>query len=113
MSRIDETRPFIPVGIAVLTVSDTRSLEEDKSGKVLAENLITCPCFEKCTRRHRTVWTITRMTCRLERTDDDHFVPGRWQDGHFSQTFMEQKLLSSFPESMTIRVRIVKYSSFP
>lgn len=35
MSRIDETRPFIPVAIAVLTVSDTRSLEEDRSGDVL------------------------------------------------------------------------------
>lgn len=36
MPRIDETRPFIPVGIAVLTMSDTRSLDEDKSGNVLA-----------------------------------------------------------------------------
>ena len=35
-SRIDETREFIPVRIAVLTVSDTRSLNEDKSGDVLA-----------------------------------------------------------------------------
>ena len=36
MSRLDETRPFIPVRIAVLTVSDTRSLPEDKSGDTLA-----------------------------------------------------------------------------
>jgi molybdenum cofactor biosynthesis protein B len=36
MSGIDETRPFIPVRIAVLTVSDTRSLAEDRSGDVLA-----------------------------------------------------------------------------
>jgi molybdopterin adenylyltransferase len=36
MSRIDESRPFIPVGIAVLTVSDTRSLADDKSGDTLA-----------------------------------------------------------------------------
>jgi molybdenum cofactor biosynthesis protein B len=39
MSRIDETRPFIPVRIAVLTVSDTRSLEEDKSGSTLAARI--------------------------------------------------------------------------
>ncbi|MBO6814391.1 MAG: molybdenum cofactor biosynthesis protein B [Rhizobiaceae bacterium] len=39
MSRIDETRPFIPVGIAVLTVSDTRSLAEDRSGNTLAERI--------------------------------------------------------------------------
>jgi molybdopterin adenylyltransferase len=35
MSRIDETRPFIPVRIAVLTMSDTRALDEDKSGTTL------------------------------------------------------------------------------
>jgi molybdenum cofactor biosynthesis protein B len=39
MSRIDETRPFIPVGIAVLTVSDTRTLADDKSGDTLAERI--------------------------------------------------------------------------
>ena len=39
MSRIDESRPFIPVSVAVLTVSDTRSLGEDRSGDVL-ENRI-------------------------------------------------------------------------
>ena len=39
MSRIDDTRPFIAVRIAVLTVSDTRSLAEDKSGKLLVSRL--------------------------------------------------------------------------
>ena len=39
MSRIDESRPFIPVGIAVLTVSDTRGLDEDRSGATLVERL--------------------------------------------------------------------------
>jgi len=37
MPRIDESRPFIPVSIAVLTVSDTRELAEDKSGATLVE----------------------------------------------------------------------------
>lgn len=36
MSRLDESRPFIAVNIAVITVSDTRSLAEDKSGDLLA-----------------------------------------------------------------------------
>ncbi|AXS39533.1 molybdenum cofactor biosynthesis protein B [Breoghania sp. L-A4] len=36
MNRIDESRPFVPLKIAVLTVSDTRSLEEDRSGSTLA-----------------------------------------------------------------------------
>jgi molybdenum cofactor biosynthesis protein B len=35
MSRIDETRPFIPVRIAILTVSDTRTRKTDKSGPLL------------------------------------------------------------------------------
>jgi molybdopterin adenylyltransferase len=39
MSRIDETKPFIPVKIAVLTVSDTRTLADDRSGDVLIERL--------------------------------------------------------------------------
>lgn len=39
MSRIDENRPFIPVGIAVLTVSDTRSLADDKSGDTLVARI--------------------------------------------------------------------------
>ena len=40
MTRLDETRPFIPVRIAILTMSDTRSPAEDRSGNTLAE-LIT------------------------------------------------------------------------
>ena len=39
MSRIDESLPFKPVRIAVLTVSDTRTAKEDKSGALLAEML--------------------------------------------------------------------------
>ena len=36
MSRIDESKEFIPVRIAVLTVSDTRDESQDRSGDVLA-----------------------------------------------------------------------------
>ena len=39
MSRIDESREFIAVRIAVLTVSDTRGLAEDRSGDTLVERL--------------------------------------------------------------------------
>jgi molybdenum cofactor biosynthesis protein B len=39
MSRIDESIDFVPVRIAVLTVSDTRALEEDRSGQVLVDRL--------------------------------------------------------------------------
>jgi molybdenum cofactor biosynthesis protein B len=36
MTRIDDTRPFVRVRIAILTVSDTRTPAEDKSGDALA-----------------------------------------------------------------------------
>ncbi len=39
MSKLDETRPFLPVHIAVLTVSDTRTLDDDKSGRTLVDLL--------------------------------------------------------------------------
>src|SRR3954470_7372359 len=39
MPGLDDTLPFIPLGIAVLTISDTRSLEDDKSGATLADRL--------------------------------------------------------------------------
>ena len=39
MAASAQTRKFVAVGIAVLTVSDTRSLEEDRSGATLVERL--------------------------------------------------------------------------
>ena len=40
MSRIDENIAFISVRIAMLTTSDTRRLDEDKSGQTLVDRLI-------------------------------------------------------------------------
>ena len=39
MAGIDESKAFIPLRIAVLTVSDTRSLDDDKSGATLVERI--------------------------------------------------------------------------
>lgn len=39
MSRIDDTREFVPMRIAVLTVSDTRTAADDRSGDTLVERL--------------------------------------------------------------------------
>jgi molybdenum cofactor biosynthesis protein B len=39
MNKIDETKPFKAVNIAVLTVSDTRTLETDTSGGTLVERI--------------------------------------------------------------------------
>lgn len=39
MTTLDLARPFLPVRIAVLTVSDTRGLEHDTSGGVLVDRI--------------------------------------------------------------------------
>ena len=39
MSRIDESKTFIPVRIAILTVSDSRDIAEDRSGEVLVNRI--------------------------------------------------------------------------
>ncbi|MBW7920659.1 MAG: molybdenum cofactor biosynthesis protein B [Rubellimicrobium sp.] len=41
MPGIDPSRPFRPLNIAVLTVSDSRSAAEDRSGDLLAERVIS------------------------------------------------------------------------
>jgi molybdenum cofactor biosynthesis protein B len=38
-ARLDDSRPFVPVNIAVLTVSDTRTVETDRSGDTLVDRL--------------------------------------------------------------------------
>ncbi len=39
MTTLDLARPFLPIRIAVLTVSDTRGLEHDTSGGVLVDRI--------------------------------------------------------------------------
>ena len=41
MASIDESKSFVPLNIAVLTISDTRSLADDKSGTTLP---VACRC---------------------------------------------------------------------
>ena len=44
MPGIDKSRSFIPVSIAVLTVSDTRKLDDDKSGNILVARIEQAGC---------------------------------------------------------------------
>jgi molybdopterin adenylyltransferase len=41
MASVEQSRPFIPLNIAILAISDTRSLADDKSGTTLSERLTT------------------------------------------------------------------------
>ena len=40
MSELNESKQFVPLRIAVLTVSDTRMYEDDRSGATLAERIV-------------------------------------------------------------------------
>src|ERR1700759_2937136 len=40
MPGLDETKQFEPLKIAVLTISDTRSLKDDKSGALLVQRIV-------------------------------------------------------------------------
>lgn len=40
MSKIEGDRPFLPVNIGVLTVSDTRTFDDDRSGQTLVERIM-------------------------------------------------------------------------
>jgi len=56
--RLDESRPFVPVRFAVLTVSDTRSLADDRSGDTLTARIAQAGHI-----------LAGRAICRDERTD--------------------------------------------
>src|SRR5271170_7496775 len=45
MPGIDERKEFVPLKIAVLTVSDTRTLKDDKSGALLVQRIVAAGHF--------------------------------------------------------------------
>jgi len=69
MSRIDESRPFLPVNIAVLTVSDSRTAATDKSGDTLAERI--AGAGHRLAERAIVADDISRIVERLNRWIDD------------------------------------------
>jgi molybdenum cofactor biosynthesis protein B len=45
MPGVDESKQFVPLKIAVLTVSDTRQLKDDKSGALLVQRIVAAGHF--------------------------------------------------------------------
>ena len=45
MPGLDETKQFVPLKIAVLTISDTRDLRDDKSGALLVQRIVAAGHF--------------------------------------------------------------------
>ena len=41
MAGIDESKQFVPLKFAVLTISDSRSLKDDKSGALLVQRIVS------------------------------------------------------------------------
>ena len=69
---LDETRLFKPVNIALLTVSDTRTAEDDSSGNLLAERIMAAghQIIERAILRDDT----TLITSRLHAWVDDERI---------------------------------------
>ena len=69
---LDETRMFKPINIALLTVSDTRTADDDTSGNILAERITTAGhhIIERAILRDDT----SLITARLHNWIDDERV---------------------------------------
>ena len=64
MSQLDLTRDFVPVRIAVLTVSDTRTLSDDKSGDLLVTKI--SEAGHVLVRRELTQDKVPKITQKLK-----------------------------------------------
>ena len=69
MSKLDFTRDFVPVRIAVLTVSDTRTLSDDKSGDLLATKIREAN--HVLVRRENTQDEVRKITQKLKYSIQD------------------------------------------
>ena len=69
MSKLDLTRNFVPVKIAVLTISDTRSLKNDKSGDLLVSKITEAGHF--LVKREITQDNIQKIKINLQQSIQD------------------------------------------
>jgi molybdenum cofactor biosynthesis protein B len=69
---IDPERTFTPINIALLTISDTRTLEDDTSGAILAERIVKAGhhLVERAIEKD----TVDRIASRLNNWIDDRRV---------------------------------------
>lgn len=69
---LDETRIFKPVNIALLTVSDTRTIDDDSSGNLLADRIVAAG--HKIVERAILRDDVALLTARLHNWIDDERV---------------------------------------
>ena len=72
MPGIDETRQFVPLKIAVLTVSDTRDLAGDKSGETLVERIRAAG--QRLAEREIVTDDVEAIRQRLKAWIEDKFI---------------------------------------
>lgn len=69
---IDESIAFTPIRIALLTISDTRTPEDDRSGDILAERVLAAG--HDLADRAIEIDAIDRIVARLHRWIDDLWI---------------------------------------
>jgi molybdenum cofactor biosynthesis protein B len=69
---VDESRVFTPINIALLTISDTRSLQDDTSGDILAERIVRAghSLVERAIEKD----DVAQLVTRLDRWIDDRRI---------------------------------------
>ncbi|PHX99184.1 MAG: molybdenum cofactor biosynthesis protein B [Rhodospirillaceae bacterium] len=72
MPGIDESKVFLPINIAVMTVSDTRTLDTDTSGQILVERILALG--HKIAERVLLKDDVPMIVAQLKRWIDDPAV---------------------------------------
>ena len=72
MSQLDLKREFVPIKIALLTISDTRSLQTDKSGDLLASKITEAGHY--LVKREITQDNINKIRKKLIQSIDDQGI---------------------------------------
>ena len=72
MSQLDLKREFVPIKIALLTISDTRSLQTDKSGDLLASKITEAGHY--LVKREITQDNINKIRKNLIQSIDDQGI---------------------------------------
>jgi len=72
MPGLDETKQFVPLKIAVLTISDTRSMKDDKSGALLVQRIVAAGHY--VTERSVVTDDIEAIRARVKAWIDDPVI---------------------------------------
>src|SRR5262249_55746088 len=122
MAGIDESKQFVPLKFAVLTISDTRSLKDDKAGSLLVQRIVAAghlvserilvPDVVEAIRARIKVWSAEPLMDVISPTGGPGF-PGRDVTPEAIEPLFEKKmeafsalfLVVSFPKIGTSAIQ--------